>query len=187
MSFNTGASAFTLGGASANFTGGVAVNSAVGTQTINLGFTATGSITMGTDQSGANNLVLNANDVAGGLFVNSNSTTANTIAIGSGDVLTVNGTATIGFTSALVTGPTTNLTVTGNEWDQNGNLILGLAETGSPRDLNTLNMSGLSIFKMTASTTTGVLGIGSAAAGNGDARPGQQQRQCPQHHPVRDN
>ncbi len=164
LNFNTGASAFSLSGNSANFTGGVVLNQANSAlESINFGFTAGGSIAMGTDQSAANSLAVNENSTAGGLFVNSNSATANTLSIAANKILTINGTSTIGFTSAATTAPNTSLTVTGNELDANGNFIVGLAETGTPRDTNTANLSGLNTFKLTASTSTGVLGIGSAA------------------------
>src|SRR4051812_13534691 len=50
ITFNSGASAFSLSGNSVNFTGGIVANQAGTTETINFAFNAAGTIAMGTDQ-----------------------------------------------------------------------------------------------------------------------------------------
>src|SRR5947207_391058 len=112
LNLNTGASSFTFSGASVNFAGGVIVNSAANTpETFNFGFTSTGSLAMGTDQSGGNNLVLNQDTSVATLAVQSNSTTANKLTIAK--TLNVGALGTFGIASPGSLTFTTSLTVTG--------------------------------------------------------------------------
>ena len=68
MTFNAGASAFTLNGNSLNFTGAVAVNSGGGiVQTINTAFASTGPLQLGSTGSTGNALTLGANATVTGL------------------------------------------------------------------------------------------------------------------------
>jgi autotransporter-associated beta strand protein len=166
ITFNTAASAFTLNGNSVNFTGGVLVNSAGSiAQTINFGFTAAGSLTMGTDQSGGNKLVLNQDTSVATLSVLSSSTTANTLTLTK--TLNVGAIGTIGIASTGAASLSTTLSVTGA-----GTLSIGSPATNfsfnigvgnnnngvQGRNLALLDMSTLANFSFV--TGTGTFGVG---------------------------
>jgi autotransporter-associated beta strand protein len=160
LTFNTGAQAFTLDGNDLALTGPIVSDAANGnTQTIDFNITGATALNLGTDQSGGNNLTFNGNVTAGGLNVTSQSTTANTLAIGAGKILTINGNMNVGSVAAAGT-LRANLTVTGNELDVNGTVSISRASSsGSNRNIGTLNLSGLSTFKVNAGST-GTFGVG---------------------------
>ena len=153
------------------YTGNTTVNN--GTLVVNagsnLGAAANGLVvgTSGTSGTTTNTntgaLVLNTSATVGALTVSTFNTAANTIAINGSSVLTVNGVTTIGLSSSATTAPVTALTITGNELDVNNTMNIGLSDTGTTTTSNTtLDMSGLSTFKMNATGATQAFNFGAA-------------------------
>ncbi len=183
LTFGNGAGAFVLGGNNIALTGALADNSQGGTaETINFAIASTAALQLGSDSgqgangnggSGGQNLVLNANDSFASLSVTTNSTTADTLNIGSGDTLTINGAASFGVaaTTAITASTTVTLNSAGtgnlNINAGTGNFTLGVsAESNSlGTDTATMNLSSLSSF--TFSTTTGqfLVGFGGRSLG----------------------
>ena len=103
-----------------------------------------------------------------GLSVKSNTSNANTIAIGSGQTLTVNGPVAIGWDADIVT----NLTVTGPGTlavnNPGGIFQVGGATTNNRDNRATLDLSALTTFTADLGAT-GVLRVGDYNSGNGSA------------------
>ena len=127
-----------------------------------------------TISTNTSNLDLTAADLTtNGLTVQTNSTTANTITIGTGKTLTVNGAVTIGIPAAnaqTVGGINSHLTVTGDRMVVNAGSELFRVSLARRNDAGgtggdpfaTLDMSGLSHFTFT--------GTNHFRVGNGNAR-----------------
>ncbi len=158
-------------GAINTYTGNTTV--ANGTVVVNAGSNlgaATNGLVIGTsgtatDTSTTNTgaLILNTSATVGALTVSTNNTAANTIAINGSSVLTVNGVTTIGLSSSATSAPATALTITGNELDVNNTMNIGLTDSGTTTVSNTtLDMSGLSTFKMNATGATQGFNFGAA-------------------------
>ncbi|HSV14969.1 MAG TPA: autotransporter-associated beta strand repeat-containing protein, partial [Tepidisphaeraceae bacterium] len=175
IQFTTGAGAFVLSShAGANdqalaLTGPLLVNTGTSTaETINFAIngTSASSLSMGSDKSGGNSVVLGASDTFGLMSVGTNSTTPDSLNIGA-TTLSVNGAVAIG--SAPIAGTstisTTILSVTGSgTWNVNSatntNFSVGVgANTNNNGNVEaTLDMTGLAHFSFT--TGTGNFGVG---------------------------
>ncbi len=171
ISFNSGAGAFTLGGNAITLGGDINDNAAAiekitlglilngGTDNLNVtggGSLSLGAVTFGSSAGSAtvSTFNLNASTSATSLIAQTNSASANVLNITGSSVLTLNGALTVGFATTITSPtPSTQLTVTGNELDVNGNVTVGQAETGSStRTNNTLDLSGLATFKMVSTS-----------------------------------
>jgi autotransporter-associated beta strand protein len=175
LQFSTGAGAFVLTShAGANdqslaLTGALVDNSAAGTgtsQTINFAINSTSSLSIGSDKSGGNNMVLGASDTFASMSVGSNSTVSNTLNIGS-TTITVNGATAIGSAPVAGTGTisTTLFNVTGSgTWSVNSatntnfSVGVGASNNNNGNAEATLDMTGLANFSFT--TGTGNFGVG---------------------------
>lgn len=138
----------------------------------------TGALFLGTSGGGAGNLDLGTtNQTVTTLTAQSNSATANTIAIGAGNTLTATGAVTIGVNTGG--SPTTKLTVTG----ASGTLSIGTATTATNAGFTlganttdafsngaTLDLSGLGTFY--ANLGTGTFRVGDALNPTGTATLG---------------
>jgi autotransporter-associated beta strand protein len=100
----------------------------------------------------------------GGLVVQTNSTTNNTITIGAGRTLATNGNVTIGTDTGA--GVVTNLTVSGNgSWTitnpaASGSFLIGAATGTTNTNPATLDMSGLETFNANLSGASSVFRLG---------------------------
>ncbi|MEI7780517.1 MAG: autotransporter-associated beta strand repeat-containing protein [Planctomycetota bacterium] len=182
-----GTGTFTLSGVSAT-----AASNYAGTTTIDQGTLAvsttgsfTGGLTFGATNTGTavGSLDLTAASAAfaGGLTVQNNSASSNTITLGAGRTLTTSGTVAIGNTTGLSANPTTKLTVAGSTvadgtWTHtasNGVFRVGNLDSSATRAANsTLDLGGLATFtvdlRTSGSNTGGSFVVGDAAnASNG--------------------
>ena len=177
-----GAGGFTLGGLSTSILSlsglsDTAANNYSGTTTIGASTLAlthattidlSGGLTFGTSAgvTSTGNLDLaNASATLGGsLLVQTNSATANTVTIGSGKKLQINGAVNLGTTSGNTT---TRLTATGagtlslgdNSLPTNANVSIGIGTGDGTRNNSILDLSGLSNFF--ANLGTGTFRVGS--------------------------
>jgi len=155
------------------FSGGTNINA--GTLVIGATNTllTTGAVTLNSSGSGSTPATLdvsNFSQTIGSLGVqNSNSTTADTITIGSGQTLTVNGAVTIGREADNVT-TLANLTGAGTFAVSNsgGTFQVGGATSGVNDNFATLDMSGLSTFNANLGTG-GTFRIGDVSAASDSA------------------
>jgi autotransporter-associated beta strand protein len=182
-----GTGTFTLSGVSAT-----AASNYSGTTTIDQGALAvsttgnfTGGLTFGATNTGttvaALDLTAASAGFAGGLTVQNNSVSSNTITLGAGRTLTTSGTVAIGNTIGLGANPTTKLTIAGSTaadgtWAHtasNGVFRVGNTDSSATRAANsTLDLGGLATFtvdlRTTGSNTGGSFLVGDAAsASNG--------------------
>jgi autotransporter-associated beta strand protein len=175
LTFNPGASAFTLGGNSIALTGPITVNSGGGiAQTINLAITGAPSILLGSDGSTGNSLALNSDMSIGSLVVSSTgNATANALVIGTGRTVSIGGLFNVGIQNAADTLTRSELTVNGNGTlsvvnTSNLSLLVGRGKTANGATgtggFGTLNLSGLSNFVY--STSTGTIGFGVGTRGS---------------------
>src|SRR5581483_8845831 len=155
LTFNTGASAFTLDGNDIALTGPIVVNSGGGnTQTINFNITGATGLSMSSPASPTgNNLTLNGNVSVGTLAATGQNNTgmpANILTIGAGKTLTVTGGISVGALGApSLDAGRSALTIAGSS----GSVIAGsagsallLTNTGSASSSNVaanLDLSGL--------------------------------------------
>ncbi len=182
-----GSGTFTLSGVSAtaasNYAGATIIDQ--GTLALSTTGNFTGGLTFGATNTGttvgAINLTAASAGFAGGLTVQDNSTSSNTITLGAGRTLTTSGTVAIGNTTGLGTNPTTKLTVAGSTaadgtWAHtasNGVFRVGNNDSSASRAANsTLDLGGLATFtvdlRTTGSNTGGSFVVGDAAsASNG--------------------
>jgi autotransporter-associated beta strand protein len=181
-----GTGSLTLSGGN-NYTGNTVLNS--GTLTVNAGGTlgaTTAGVVMGligatpggspTPLTTVSTLNVNTNETVASYTVNSNSSTFNTLSIGSGSTLSVSGAYSQGLNPKTGSGTAnTNLVITGGGTlsvtnTTGASFQVGVGETDSANAAgqasSSLNMSGLSAFMF--STTTGEFddGTGSHGAGN---------------------
>ena len=128
-----------------------------------------GSLVFGATAGSANVSTLdlsNASATFGGLTVQTNSTGANLIAIGSGKTFTVNGNVAIGVNANVTT--KLNVTGTGATWNVTnlgGTFQLGVANT-TVTDVVAVDLSGLGTFNANLGPT-GVFRVGSNTANQG--------------------
>jgi len=182
-----GTGTFTLSGVSAtsasNYAGPTTIDE--GTLAISTTGSFTGGLTFGTTNTGttvgALDLTAGSAAFAGGLTVQTNSASGNTITLGAGRTLTTSGTVAIGNTTGLGANPTTKLTVAGSTsadgtWTHtasNGVFRVGNLDGSATRVANsTLDLGGLGTFtvdlRTSGSNTGGSFVIGDAAsASNG--------------------
>ncbi|MEZ0273839.1 MAG: beta strand repeat-containing protein, partial [Roseimicrobium sp.] len=122
--------------------------------------------TNGAGASGALDLSTASATFGGNLVVQTNTATANTITIGSGESLTVNGNVTVGANPGVTSA--TNLTVTGagtlNIVKTGGVVQIG-GSTGGLHNNATANFSGLNSLQMNLGAA-GILRIGDVSATN---------------------
>ena len=160
--------------AAGNYSGATSINQ--GTLAIsNVNPVFTGGLsfgsTAGATTTGALDLSAFSATFAGTTLVDTNNTTANTITIGSGKALTLNGNVTLGYDAGSGTGQTnSNLTITGTG-------SLSIADTTITVGVNqaatnaaywnqaTLDVSGLAAFSV--NTTTISIGVGGTTQGPG--------------------
>jgi fibronectin-binding autotransporter adhesin len=130
-----------------------------------------GALVMGSIAASANTSALDLTSIAssatfnGGLTVQTNSGSANTITIGSGKTLTTKGAHSIGTNTSL--GHTTNLTVAGSTagvgtWnvESSSSFQVGGASANATFDQGTVDLSGLANFSASLDTTSGVFRLG---------------------------
>ena len=174
----TGAGTLTLG--AANTYGGTTV---INQGTVNLGVTqnlsaATNGLTFGTAAGGANvatlTLASGVNATFGGAFlVQTNSTSANTINIPTGQTVRLNGSVTVGYNSDV--NSTTKLTATGAGTlsigaagqPTNANVQIGNGQTTNISNAATVDLTGLSTFY--ANLGAGTFKIGDPTNAGGTA------------------
>ena len=163
-----GGGTLTLGGAN-TYTGGTTIDNA--TLKITTANAGSGALTFGATAGGANVGALDLNGAgftATSLKVQTDSTSANTITIGSGRTLSITGGATIGFNSAAFS--TTKLTVSGSGSfsvvSGNNNFQIG-GHTTSDTFSNgaTLDMNGLANFVANLGTATFRIGDSDTGVG----------------------
>lgn len=179
----SGTSTWTLSGlsaTSANNYGGATIidNGTLRITTTNPSFA--GSLTFGSAAGDTNvgNLDLSTASAtfAGAFQARTNSTTANTITIGSGRTLQLNGAFTVGFNPTALPHATTELDVTGagtlsigtSSTPTNAGIQIGNGQTSNVGNAGILDMSGLSNFH--ANLGSGIFRVGSptnASSANG--------------------
>jgi len=168
-----GGGTLTLGGVN-TYTGGTTIDNA--TLKITTANTGSGTLTFGATAGGTNVGVLDlgsASFMATSLTVRNNSTSANTITIGTGNTLSITGGATIGYSSAANT--TTKLTLTGSGAfsagsGNNVNFQIGGNTTSAFSNGATLDMNGLAAF--VANLGTGTFRVGDTSNDNAAAAAG---------------
>ncbi|MBE2285205.1 MAG: autotransporter-associated beta strand repeat-containing protein [Prosthecobacter sp.] len=140
----------------------------------------TNGLTLGAAAGSTSSLAmqLDASATFGGAFVaQTSNSVANTITIGAGQTLRINGSFTVGYNSAANT--TTKLTVTGADGTltigaagapTNANFQLGNGATSSISNAGTLDMSGLGTFY--ANLGTGTFRVGSPTNSGGGTAAG---------------
>ncbi len=163
----------------------VAANNYAGLTTLNGGTTViettaaslTGGLTIGTAAGttlSALNLTTGSATFGGATVVQTNSLTPNTVAIGTGQTLRLNGSVVIGTNGASNTRLTASglgtLTIGAVGSPTNANLTLGNNTTTNVSNGATLDLSGLSTFY--ANLGTGTLRVGSATNGGGTSTNG---------------
>lgn len=158
----------TLGGgttiltSSANFTGGLTIGSSAGNTAVSTLDLSTASATFG-----------------GPMLVQTNNATANTITLGSGQTLQVNGSVMVGYNPTASGGSNTRLTITGANSafrvggvgaPTNANFSLGGGLTDNFSNTAVLDMSGLGTFY--ANLGSGTFRVGDATNGSGTSQGG---------------
>ena len=135
---------------------------------LNLGSAAGATTTAGLDFT-------NGSSTVGNLLVRTNSATANTIAIGSGKTLRVNGSFIVGYNSAATSA--TKLTVSGSGTLSVGavgaatnlSFYVGYGSTSAATNAGTLDLSGLDNFYANLGTGSFILGDVANSGGTGTA------------------
>ena len=172
----SGTSTWTLSGLSAtaasNYNGSTTIDQGT-LRIITTSPSLTGGLTFGSAAGGTNvgtfDLSTASATFGGAFLVRTNSTTGNTISIGNGRTLQLNGAFTVGYNATVTPHTTTELDVTGagtlsigtSSTPTNANFQIGNGATSNVGNAGILDMSGLATFY--ANLGTGLFRIGSPA------------------------